>query len=152
MKKFKFLTFLSLLGVLLTGCASTQQTSQDVPKFKEARHADVVLRFSSWEYTFMSKPFYAEDGYMQQIRPETIGDVLNKLNAERDMAVVVVGWQYNAGELDQLVSSWKDILAGCGFQRVVILRAAKTSELNGSVIVEDAHLPVRTAQVTAIRR
>ncbi len=90
----------------------------------------------------MTKPFYAEDGFMQQVRRENIGPVLNQFKVERGMAVVVVGWQYNAGKLDQLVSDWKEILGGCGFRRVVILRASKNSELNGSVIVEDANLPV----------
>ncbi len=142
MMKLKFAALLSLLAVLLTGCATTQTTADKSPRFREARHANVVLRFSSWEYTFMTKPFYAEDGFMQQVRRENIGPVLNQFKVERGMAVVVVGWQYNAGKLDQLVSDWKEILGGCGFRRVVILRASKNSELNGSVIVEDANLPV----------
>jgi hypothetical protein len=148
MKKFEFAALLSCLSLLLVSCATTQQASDGSSRFSEGRRANVVLRFSSWDYTFMSKPFYAEDGFMQQIRRETLPEVLNKFRVERQMAVVVVGWQYNADQLDQLVSDWKTILGGCGFERVVILRAKKTSELNGSVIVEDARLPIRTAQAS----
>lgn len=140
MKKFKFIALLSLVSLLFVGCATTQQSADKSPRFREARHANVVLRFSSWDYTFMTKPFYAEDGFMQQVKRDNLGQVLNHFQVERGMAVVVVGWQYNAGQLDQLVADWKQILGGCGFQRVVILRASKTSELNGSVIVEDANL------------
>ncbi|HLP77487.1 MAG TPA: hypothetical protein VK327_11285 [Candidatus Paceibacterota bacterium] len=139
--KLAVLFAVSVLVVTLTGCSTTQQRADKSPRFREGRDANVVLRFSSWDYTFMSKPFYAEDGFMQQVRRESLNQVLNKFQVERGMAVVVVGWQYNDEVLGRLVSDWKNILGGdCGFQRVVILRASKNQQLNGSVIVEDASI------------
>lgn len=146
MMKLKSVVLLSVLSLFLAGCATTQESAQQVPRFSEGRHANVVLRFSSWDYTFMSKPFHAEGGFMQQVRPETFGSVLNRYQVDRNMAVVVVGWQYNGAQLDEVVSGWKQALSGCGFQRVVFLRATKTSELNGAIIVEDTRFPIRTAQ------
>ncbi|HEY9509763.1 MAG TPA: hypothetical protein VIV82_07875, partial [Verrucomicrobiae bacterium] len=99
MKKFKFIALLSLVSVLFAGCATTQQSADKTARFREARQANVVLRFSSWDYTFMTKPFYAEDGFMQQVKRESLGQVLNQFEVKRGMAVVVVGWQYNAGQL-----------------------------------------------------
>ncbi len=149
--KSKFAVLLLGLSLFITGCATTQTATNQAPegkRFREGRNADVVLRFSSWEYTFMTKPFYAEDGFMQQVQRDTLGNVLNKFEIERDMAVVVVGWQYNGDVLKQIVADWKSTLGSCGFNRVVVLRASKNSQLNGSVIVEDAHFPITTAQVT----
>ena len=144
--KLKSVFLFSVLSLFLAGCATTQNSAQEEPKFRDARDANVVLRFSSWDYTFMTKPFYAEDGYMQQVRRDTFGNVLNRFDVDRNMAVVVVGWQYNGDQLDEILSGWKQTLGGCGFQRVVFLRATKSSELNGSIIVEDARFPIRTAQ------
>ncbi|MBC8095204.1 MAG: hypothetical protein H7Y43_05285 [Akkermansiaceae bacterium] len=149
MKKLNLIALFSIALLVLTGCATTQKTADESPRFREGRHANVILRFSSWDYTFMTKPFYAEDGFMQQVKRETLGQVLNKYQVERGMAVVVVGWQYNDTTLDQLVSDWKNILGGCGFRRVVILRATRNSQLNGAVIVEDANLPVTVSSASA---
>jgi type IV pilus biogenesis protein CpaD/CtpE len=148
MKKLLSVAVLLLITILFSGCATTQKSADNSPRFREGRHANVILRFSSWDYTFMTKPFYAEGGYMQQVKRETLGQVLNQYEVERGMAVVVVGWQYNADTLDQLVSDWKSILGGCGFQRVVILRASRNSQLNGSVIIEDASLPQTVASAS----
>jgi hypothetical protein len=141
---------LVFLSVALSGCVSPEPSVDYRPRFQESSQTDVVLRFSSWDYTFMSKPVYAENGFMQQVRRDTLDDVLSRLGVERDLAVVVVGWQYQAEPLAQIVAEWKQIFGQCGFRRVVILRPAATSELNGSVIVEDARFPLRNAQ-TAFR-
>lgn len=147
MKKFALL--LSCLSLLLAGCATTSQTADTPPKFRDGRQADVILRFSSWDYTFMTKPFYAEDGFMQQVQPESLSQVLNRFEVDRNMAVVVVGWQYNGADLNDIVGRWKTVLSGsCGFERVVVLRASRSSELNGSIIVDDSRYPITTAQVT----
>jgi hypothetical protein len=68
------------------------------------------------------------------------------LNVKRGTAVVIVGWTYNGDVLTQVVSNWKTILGGCGFQRVVILRAQLGNKLNGSVIVDDSILHVGSVE------
>jgi hypothetical protein len=145
MKKSVSVLLLSVLSLFAVSCATTQ-TAQETPRFHEGRHANVVLRFSSWDYTFMSKPFYAEDGFMQQVKRENLGQVLGRFQVGREMAVVVIGVQYNGAQLDEIVSGWKKCLGDCGFKRVVILRAGRTTELNGSIIVEDATLSAGSAR------
>ena len=112
------------------------------PRFAEESSVNAVLQFSSWEYTFLTRPQYTESGYLQQIHRETLNDVLSRLNVRRGTAVVVIGWTYNGDDLKKLVTDWKGILDGCGFQRVVVLRAQMGNKLNGSVIVDDSTLHI----------
>ena len=107
---------------------------------------NAVLHFSSWDYTFLVQPQYIEDGYLQQVRRENIRGIFDKLNVRRGTVVVVVGWTYSGETLDHLVTDWKSILGGCGFQRIVVLRPQAGGKLNGSVIVEDTILHVSSVQ------
>ena len=116
------------------------------PQFTEEGSVNAVLQFSSWDYTFLTRPQYAESGYLQQVHRETLNDVLNRYNVRRGMAVVVVGWTYNGDDLKKLVKDWNGILDGCGFQRVVVLRAQLGNKLNGSVIVDDSILHVGSVE------
>jgi len=72
------------------------------------------------------------------VRRDNVGKVLDQMKVQRGTVAVVVGWTYNGEALDQVVSDWKTILNGCGFQRVVILRAQLGNSLNGSVIIDDS--------------
>jgi len=138
---------LSLSFVAFMSSCATQQkmvvTQFDTadttsPRFTEERSVNAVLQFSSWDYTFLTRPQYLEGGYLQQVHRESLNDVFNRLQVRRGTAVVVVGWTYNGDDLKKLVTDWKGILDGCGFQRVVVLRAQMGNQLNGSVIVDDS--------------
>lgn len=143
--------------VFMSSCASSQKmeltlygTEKDAgPRFAEEGSVNAVLQFSSWDYTFLTRPQYTEGGYLQQIHRETINDVLNRMKVRRGTVAVVVGWTYNGDDLKKLVADWKGILGGCGFQRVVILRAQMSTALNGSVIVDDSILHVSSAESPA---
>lgn len=115
---------------------------ETAPHFADEDSVNAVLQFSSWEYTFLTRPQYTEGGYLQQIHRESLNGVLNQLNVRRGTAVVVVGWTYNGEQLNHLVTDWKNILGGCGFQRVVVLRAQMGKKLNGSVVVDDSTLHI----------
>jgi hypothetical protein len=147
MKKFFWIgkAVLSLAVVLsVTSCASnggmkvTMYKDDAAPHFTEEKSVNAVLQFSSWDYTFLIRPQYTEGGFLEQIHREKLNGVLDRLNVRRGTAVVVIGWTYNGEALTQLVTDWKTILGGCGFQRVVILRAQLGNKLNGSVIVDDS--------------
>ena len=142
MKIIKSLALLPLVGVLLSGCASTAPSSAHTSRrFHEAKAANVVLQFSSWEYTFLLQPRYDDNGFLLQVPREKVGQVFSSLNVQkRDLAVVVVGWNYAPDQLHQLVTEWKTILGGCGFQRVVVLKSSGSKELNGSLVIEDSNL------------
>ena len=127
------------------------QTFKDdaAPHFTEETSVNAVLQFSSWDYTFLIRPQYTEGGFLEQIHRDNLDGVLNRLKVKRGTAVVVVGWTYNGEALTQLVSDWKTILGGCGFERVVILRAQLGNKLNGSVIVDDSTLHLGSVQSAA---
>ena len=138
--------------ILISSCATTSTTSQvndGVPHFQEDASVNAVLQFSSWDYTFLTRPQYAEGGYLQQVRRENIGKVMDQMKVRRGTAAVVVGWTYKGEILDKVVSDWKTILSGCGVQRVVILRAQFGKNLNGSVIIDDSTLHLGSVQTAA---
>lgn len=114
--------------------------------FTEENSVNAVLQFSSWDYTFLTRPQYTEDGYLQQVHRGDLKGIFDRMNVRRGTAVVVVGWTYNGEQLTKLVTDWKNILGGCGFQRVVVLRAQMGKKLNGSVVVDDSTLHVGSVE------
>ena len=141
MKTIKALALLSLVVVVLSGCASTQSSAPVVRHFHEAKAANVVLQFSSWEYTFLLRPRYDDNGFLLQVPREKIGQVFRQMDIQkRDLAVVVVGWSYAPDQLHKLVTDWKMILGGCGFQRVVVLKSSGSKQLDGSLVIDDSNL------------
>src|SRR4051812_43260029 len=131
MRAVKSFILLSFVVVILSGCASTK-SAHAVRHFHESKAANVVLQFSSWEYTFLLRPRYDDNGFLQQLPREKVGQVFNQMNIQkRELAVVVVGWIYTPDQLRNLIADWKMILGSCGFQRVVVLKSSGRKELNG---------------------
>jgi len=137
---------LTMVSCSTTGTQVTPRADDVAPHFTDEASVNAVLQFSSWEYTFLIRPQYLEHGFLQQVHRENIGTVFDQLNVKRGTAVVIVGWTYNGQVLTQVVSDWKTILGGCGFQRVVVLRAQMGNKLNGSVIVDDSILHIGSVE------
>jgi hypothetical protein len=149
MKKLTTVAWLPAMGFLLAGCLTSQSPGAAGRHFHEGATVNVVLQFSGWDYTFLVKPPYSENGFLQPVRRENIRRVFERLNVRRDLAVVVVGWTYTSQELNRLVAEWKSILDGCGFQRVVVLRPNTGNKLNGSLIIDDSNSSFSSAQPAA---
>jgi hypothetical protein len=140
MNRIKFAVFLPLISLLISGCASTQSSSK-AQVFHEQASVNAVLQFASWDYTFLLQPRYDDNGFLLQVPRGGLAQVLDKVNLrQRDLAVVVVGWNQSPEQLKALVSEWKTILGGCGFQRVVMVKSNGSKKLNGSIIVDDSIL------------
>jgi hypothetical protein len=137
---------LAMVSCSTTGTQVPQRADDLTPHFTDEASVNAVLQFSSWEYTFLIRPQYSEHGFLQQVHREDIGTVFDQLNVKRGTVVVIVGWTYNGELLTQVVSDWKTILGGCGFQRVVVLRAQLGDKLNGSVIVDDSILHIGSVE------
>jgi len=140
-----------LLGALIILLASSCSTSRSVvagSHFHDDAMVNVVLQFSSWDYTFLVRPRYEEKGFLQQVRRDNLNQVLDHLNVRRGTVAVVIGWTYNGPVLDKTVADWKTILGQCGFQRVVFLRAQDGNRLNGSEVIDDSILQLSSAQGT----
>jgi hypothetical protein len=147
MNKIKIAVWLPIFCLLVAGCTSTQPTKHASRRFREASSANVVLQFSSWEYTFLLRPRYHDNGFLLQVPRENVAQVLDTINVrKRELAVVVVGVNHSPEDLARLIAEWKSILGGCGFQRVVVLRSSGTKELNGSLIIDDSNLSGGYAQ------
>ena len=132
--------------LFVSSCATTSRVADTSPHFHDDASVNAVLQFSSWEYTFLIRPQYAEGGYLQQVRRDTIGKVFDQMHVRRGTVAVVVGWNYNGDVLNKVVKDWKTMLNGCGFQRVVILRAQLGNDLNGSVIIDDSSTHLGSVQ------
>lgn len=140
MNRIKFAVFLPLISLLVSGCAPTRSASEP-ERFHEEASVNAVLQFSSWDYTFLLKPRYDDGGFLLQVPRDGLGRVLDKMNLrQRELAVVVVGWNQSPEQLKDLIAEWKAILRGCGFQRVVMVKSNGTKKLNGSIIVDDSAL------------
>ena len=149
MKKIYSVVSSLLLGAFITLSATSCSTSRNgvaVSHFHDDAMVNVVLQFSSWDYTFLLRPRYEENGFLQQVRPDNIKQVFDQLNVRRGTAAVVLGWTYNGPVLDKAVADWKTILGQCGFQRVVFLRAQDGNRLNGSEVIDDSILQLSSAQ------
>ena len=152
MKKLYLLVqgaFLAVVCAFISGCATHYQQSLDTWRFHDAKSANVVLQFSSWDYTFMTRPKYSDNGFLRQITRDDITRAIDEANVPRGMAVVTVGWNYRDKFLDDVVADWTTILQGCGFQRIVILRATADNRLNGAPVIEDTGLFAAAPRQTA---
>jgi hypothetical protein len=138
--------FCALVCLCVAGCAMSGQATKKVARFHDGSRANVVLQFSSWDYTFMVQPRYDEHGFLRPVRRDSLGQVLDGFKVQRDMAVVVIGWAYSPEDLGRLVAQWKTILGGCGFRRVVFLHSNVYNKLNGSLIIDDSTLSLAAAE------
>ena len=141
---------LPLFICLTPGCSTLPKVADAPgPRFHEANHANVVLRFASWNYIFLVHPEYREDGFYHQLKRDTVADTLKRFNGPHDMAVVTVGWGYKPEQLKEVVADWETILGGCGFRRVVVVRASFDYSIDGAVIVDDSLAAKPTTRDTA---
>jgi hypothetical protein len=138
------------VSLFLGGCSTPEEAANRPRRFHEASKVNVVLQFSSWDYTFLVQPRYHENGFLRQVRRESIGQVFDQFQVRRDLAVVVVGWNYDAEQMNRLMGEWKSILGRCGFRRVVFLRSTVDNELNGSLIVDDSTLSFASARFRSL--
>jgi hypothetical protein len=151
MKNLSFATKWLLSAALIFSAAScstevTPTADTAGPRFHDDSQINAVLQFASWDWTFLVRPEYSENGYLGRVRPDNINQVLDQMNVLRGTAAVVVGWTYTGDTLDKLVADWKTILSRCGFQRVIVLRAQEGNSLDGSLIIDDSVLHVSSAQ------
>ena len=157
MKKFDAVkkSFVAVVFTLsLAGCSTPRngaifQASPAASHFHDEAMVNAVLQFSSWDYTFLVRPQYTENGFLQQVRRDNIGKVFDQLNVPRGTAAVLIGWTYNGPDLNKVVADWKSILGQCGFQRAVFLRAQENERLNGSEVIDDSILQVSSAPASA---
>ncbi len=122
----------------LVGCALSPADTR--PRFHEASQASVVLQYNSHDFVFMTSPCYREDGFLQQIRQPDLAGVLDRMNIQRDLAVISLVWQLQGKDLQAVLDDWKALLKQCGFRRVVFVRGRGDAKVEGAIIIEDSDL------------
>ena len=128
---------LALAGILAltTSCATNQQAAG--PKFYEESAANLVIRYSSDQAIFRLKPDGHDGPYYHIFNRQQLCEADAKRAGRRDLAVVLIGWQWTP-ELDQKIKQgWVDSLAKLNYRRIVILRADESDQVNGLRVVED---------------
>ena len=137
--------------MFISGCTttSTSQVDNATPHFHDNGSVNAVLQFSSWDYTFLTRPRYADGGYLKVVSRDQVAQALNEMSVQRGTAVVTVGWTYTGDTLNKVVSDWNTILGDYGFQRVVILRAQWGDVLNGSIVIDDSNTHAGSVQTAA---
>lgn len=147
----KVLHSLLLTAVLFAfgGCYSPTGETTGLPRFREESSANVVLHFYRWDNLFVTHPSYRENGFLRPLKTDDLGRVFDNLHVHRDLAVVVIGWDYESSDLTQIVDKWTNLLHAHGFRRVVCLHGGDNNKLDGLPIIEDWKQPVEPSNKSA---
>jgi len=132
---------------LLNGCQSAKPNPQaNLKRFHEADQATAVFKYDSWDYIFMLQPPVMEGNYRRILKVEDLRPVILSQGISRNLAVVLMGWQYTPADHYRLGQRWHEVLQAEGFHRVVCVKTVNEKKINGSPIVYDSALaPVRLA-------
>lgn len=86
----------------------------------------------------MTRPDLRTGGFLTVLTRARLEQQLKTQRSERNLAVVVLGFKFSPEEEAQLVAEWNELLAGCGYRRVVILRTGRGKGTDGLLIVRDS--------------
>jgi hypothetical protein len=143
---FRPVALLLLVGALaLSGCQSTRPVPlAHLKRFTEAERASTVIKYDSWDYIFVLQPAVMDGPYRKILKVEDVGQALRANENPRDLAVVLVGWQFSERDCVTLGEHWRELLTVEGYRRIVCIKALGENKLNGSPVVYDsAERPAR---------
>jgi hypothetical protein len=133
---------------VLCSCSSPTPISADSrARFHDSSSANVILRYYTAERVYLIKPEYREDGYLIDLTPTTLAPAFDRLQVQRNLAVVVLGWSYTDAQLESMAADWKIVLQNLGFKRVVSVRATgRKNDAEEALIISDTRLPEAMAE------
>jgi hypothetical protein len=141
---------LSLFGLLLSGCCTPPtQPVYTGPRFREAARVNVVLQFLRWDSILIIQPEFLEDGFQRMFNRDNLSPALTSSRVAHDLAVMIIGPTYQDEPLLQVINDWKALLNGCGFKRVVCLRAGGDNKIDGLPIIDHTSQPVEAPKQSA---
>ena len=137
------------LMLLASGCYTSKQSVDSSRRFREDAFANVVVKFYKWDNLYITRPDYRQSGFLRPLGRGDLDKAFDSLKVRRDLAVVLMGWNYDAIQTARNVEDWKAILSAQGFRRIVCLRDEEKDKLNGLPVIDDwtrpAEAPNRTA-------
>jgi len=137
---------LALLGIGVSGCETARPAAETSSRFHEDAAADLILRFSRWDTIYMMRPELRSDGFLTVLNRASLEQQLKTQSSGRNLAVVVLSFRFAAETEAQSASEWNEILARCGYRRVVILRTGAAKNTDGLPIVRDSGIPAAHEQ------
>jgi hypothetical protein len=140
MKKMRSLTWglgLSLVCLWLSGCETARPEAGTTSRFHGEASADLILRFSRWDTIYMTRPDLRSGGFLTILNRASLEHQLKTQPLDRNLAVVVLGLMFSLEQEAQLAGEWHELLARCGYRRVVILRTGRGKSTDGLLIVRD---------------
>lgn len=131
--RFRVFITLLILAFFVTSCATTSGGK----RFNESASVNLELRFFRWDSIYMTRPDTRQNGFLPLLSARQVAEEVRRRNLQRNLAVVVVGYTYDAGQTEVLSGQWKKFLAAQGFKRVVLLRAGGGKTIDGLPIIQD---------------
>jgi len=121
---------------LLSSCASSPESAPS-PKFFESAAADLVIRYSSDQAIFRLKPDGHDGTFYHIYSRKQLCDEDAARAGQRNLAVVLIGYQWTPQLDEQLRQSWVDSLSKLNYRRVVILRSGDSDQVDGLRVLDD---------------
>ena len=144
MKLLMFLRFVPFsLLMLVVSCAQTPVTHSTLTpdtrsRFHEANAADLVLEYYRPDTIYMKRPAAHEGPFLTIFTRENISSEIARRVAAHGLAVVVIGQFHDLAQETALIHDWKSVLGDCEFNRVVFLRAGRTTKIVGLPVINDS--------------
>ena len=139
-----FLRFVPFsLLMLVVSCAQTPVahvtlTPNTRSSFHEANAADLVLEYYRPDTIYMKRPAAHEGPFLTIFTRENISSEIARRVAAHGLAVVVIGQFHDLAQETALIHDWKSVLGDCEFNRVVFLRAGRTTKIVGLPVINDS--------------
>lgn len=144
-------SLLCVISLGLSGCYTPPKITSTGRYFRESASADVVLVYYRWDHIFIARPEYRDKGFQRPLTIDELDTTFDTLNVTRGTAVVLVVWNYDPIELQEITSRWKSVLAPAGFRRIVHVYGRDDNKLDGAPIIDEWIPPVEQTRQTATR-
>ena len=115
--------------VLLATSCSTPQAAR-MARFNEQDQANLVIRYYTDDTNYLLKPEAKDGPFLTVLKKDAILAVARQQPC-RDLAVVVMIHHGGEWEVEAVRQKWEALLSEAGYQRVVILRAARGMDIDG---------------------
>ncbi|MSU57302.1 MAG: hypothetical protein EXS35_03820 [Pedosphaera sp.] len=138
MKKILFAIVASAMCAWFAGCQTARPAADIRPRFHEGASADVVLHFHRWDTIYMLRPDTRQGGFLPFFTRDGVKVELADRQPVRDLAVVILGYNFSPEIEAGLVRDWTQFLSAEKFKRVVLVRAGWGHEIDGLLIIRDS--------------
>lgn len=128
------------LPLSLTSCATS--SASKAAKFREENTASFVIRYNSDNTIFRLKPDGHEGPFQRIFTRKEIVDFDSKRKGDRNLAVIIIGFNRVEEVERQIKQGWILTLAEMNYRRVVFLRFGEEETINGLTIIEDRQIPI----------